>query len=264
MHFQLLSRAIALDINSKFYFTGTPCANGGLWVRRTSNRSCQCAICAEIRNVKTEDWRIKNPEIKLESRRKWCENNKDKLREINKRWREKDIDRARAMARESYQRNRESCLAIRRRYVEENKAEISERAKEYRKRNRERLLIKMKDYYQKTKEAQRKRKSENKEARRAWEAGWRERNRGAFNASRAKRRADKRDRYPSWIGRTERAKINSIYAESSRLSKLTGITFHVDHIIPLMGDLVSGLHVPENLRIIQAVENMSKGKKYVI
>ena len=264
MHFQILSRAIALDINSKFYFTGSPCANGCLWVRRTSNRSCQCATCAENRNIKTEQWRLENLDKKAKSRREWGANNKEKVSEINKKGRAKDIERARAMSRESYQRNRESCLAIRRRYVAENKHEISEKSKEYRQKNRARLLVRMKDYYQKTKERQRKRKAENKQARRVWEAGWREKNRGAFNASKAKRRADKRNRYPSWIGKVERMKISSIYAESSRLSKLTGIAFHVDHVIPLMGDLVSGLHVPENLRIIQAAENMSKGKKYVV
>lgn len=264
MHFQLISRAVALEIKSKFYFTGAPCKNGNAWVRRTSSRGCMCLECNFSRNAKTEQWRISNKDRKNETRRAWCSLNKERVSETNKRYRLKDIDRAREKSRESYWRNRDNCLASRSRYAEQNKEEIAKKAKEYRERNRDIVLQRMRDYYIKTRDFQRKKKSENKDHRRAWEADWRERNRGDYNASRAKRRADKKNRTPIWVGRDERKKIADVYRCCNTLSKLTGIQFHVDHIIPLVGKLVSGLHVSGNLQIIEAKQNISKGNSYVI
>jgi hypothetical protein len=56
--------------------------------------------------------------------------------------------------------------------------------------------------------------------------------------------------------------IKEIYRECQRLNRKTGIKHHVDHIIPLKNDLVCGLHVENNLQIITAKENFSKGNKF--
>lgn len=56
--------------------------------------------------------------------------------------------------------------------------------------------------------------------------------------------------------------IKVIYAESARLTKETGIKHHVDHYFPLKSDVVCGLHNEFNLRIIPAVENLSKGNSF--
>lgn len=63
---------------------------------------------------------------------------------------------------------------------------------------------------------------------------------------------------PSWADLKQIAKI---YSEAKYKTKTTGVVHHVDHIVPLRGKNVCGLHCENNLQILTASENLKKGNK---
>jgi hypothetical protein len=76
---------------------------------------------------------------------------------------------------------------------------------------------------------------------------------------RAKRRATILKATPIW---SNSQAIKRIYSEADFLSKATGIKYEVDHIIPLQGGNVCGLHVPNNLQVIKMADNRKKSARY--
>lgn len=74
------------------------------------------------------------------------------------------------------------------------------------------------------------------------------------------RRARLLQAIPAWA---DLEAIKKIYEKRKQISLDTGILHHVDHIVPLKGKTVCGLHVENNLRIIPAVENLQKQSKLV-
>lgn len=88
---------------------------------------------------------------------------------------------------------------------------------------------------------------------------WRKENPGRVAANKANRRARKARATPSWA---DLAAVKKIYDLSAAITKLTGVQHEVDHIYPLHGRLVSGLHVGSNLQVLTKVENNKKRNKY--
>lgn len=84
---------------------------------------------------------------------------------------------------------------------------------------------------------------------------WNEANRGFLASYSAKWRKSCRIATPAWA---DFDAIRLFYDEARRISERTGIPHEVDHIIPVQGRSVCGLHVHTNLRIIPAGENSRK------
>ena len=78
----------------------------------------------------------------------------------------------------------------------------------------------------------------------------------------AKRRASLMQRIPKWLTPDDIWLIKQAYSLARLRTKMFGFQWHVDHVIPLQGKFVSGLHVPTNLQVIPWNENVSKANKF--
>lgn len=80
----------------------------------------------------------------------------------------------------------------------------------------------------------------------------------AWNRSKAARCRKQR---PMSLTKDDMRELQFIYRCCVAWSDITGVKHHVDHIVPLKGRNVSGLHVPWNLRIVPAKDNLKKGNR---
>lgn len=85
-----------------------------------------------------------------------------------------------------------------------------------------------------------------------------------FAAKTAKYMISKLKATPKWLTKEHLQQIEKFYIEAYDLTIKTGILYEVDHIIPLQGKNVSGLHVPWNLQILTKTENIKKKNKVTI
>jgi len=92
---------------------------------------------------------------------------------------------------------------------------------------------------------------------------WAQENKDKRCRTEAHRRASKMLATPSWLSEQDKKDIATEYALSTWCSNVMGTAYHVDHIVPLKGKQVCGLHVPWNLQVIPAEQNISKGNRYV-
>ena len=89
-------------------------------------------------------------------------------------------------------------------------------------------------------------------------ARWQKEHPELVTAKAARYRAAKLMQMPAWA---DHAAIELVYQRASDM-RAAGLDVHVDHIVPLQGRLVRGLHVHNNLRIIEAKANRSKSNFY--
>jgi hypothetical protein len=122
---------------------------------------------------------------------------------------------------------------------------IAKQRKRFRTNNRERLSLDRSSYYKANKKVICEKSNQYKKD-----------NKGITNASNGKRRANKLLATPKWLTDFDITYIKSIYMQGSFLE------MHVDHIVPLQGKNVCGLHVPWNLQLLEPEENLKKSNKF--
>lgn len=105
-------------------------------------------------------------------------------------------------------------------------------------------------------------RSLNLEKARKSSSSWRKNNKGHANSLTRSRQAAKLARTPSWLTSFDLLKIKCFYQVAAMRSRESECMWHVDHILPLQGKTVSGLHVPSNLQVIRGSENSRKSNHY--
>ena len=196
------------------------------------------ALCKQCKSEYDAKYRESNKErLKDQSKQRYLENKKEHNRK----------------SKENYIKNKDKYLLQCKIYTEKNRELIAARAKKYREVNREAIRQRNRLKYLKNKDLIKSKVKQRYES-----------NRDAFYANNAKRRAMRRNATPSWLSKSQLDEIREFYTITQLFRLYTGQEYHVDHIIPLKNDLVCGLHVPWNLQILTAEENLSKHNHFEI
>lgn len=148
-------------------------------------------------------------------------------------------------------RNLEQVRLAEKKSRDAHKAARNERNMRFYSKNRERLLARI--------QTKRLLHPERRETLRQRKAKTRAKYRSVSTAYSAFKKAAKRRAAMPW---GDREAIQAVYREAARRTKETGIQHDVDHVYPLLGRTVCGLHVETNLQILTHAENVLKGNKH--
>ena len=164
-----------------------------------------------------------------------------------------------------YNNNKNQIIERTSKYYEENKDDLKGRMMIYRKENPEKFTESAIRFRQENPERyksyQKDYRENNKEKFREYAKKWQKNNPEKKAHWVALRRNRKSKRTPTWLTDGHIKDIKKKYEEARILTNKTGIEYHVDHIFPLNGESFSGLHVPWNLQVIPATDNLSKGNR---
>jgi len=181
----------------------------------------------------------KDAENAAEYRRAWKAKNREKLAEQQRQWVASNKEKAEEASRKYKTENREALLGKRRKQYADNPGPHRDRVKEYAAKNPDAVKERQRVWY---------------ENNRAHIAEYVASNKDKYNCYAAARRV--RCKLP--ISPAEQAEIEGMYLFCKIFPK-----FEVDHIIPLKGKMVSGLHVLSNLQILPKEENRRKANKFI-
>lgn len=132
------------------------------------------------------------------------------------------------------------------------KKRSKEQANEYYKLNADKLRLYKAAYYKANINKERK-------VRRKFD----QQNKAVKSAREMKRYCGQLRATPPWLTKEHLQQIKEFYLLRDELTKKTGIAHHVDHIMPLRGKILCGLHVPWNLQVITEKQNVQKSNKVV-
>ena len=196
-------------------------------------------VCKECQREQMRRRYASNPDAKLAKCAEYRAENKDRVKRSMADW---------------YQRNRQRVLPRMHAYNARPERRASERERQAARyaAQREEILAKRKAYYEANPQAV--------EAFREYNRKHYRENKPMYSAKVGKRRAARIGATPAWA---DPKAIADVYREAKARTEATGVRHVVDHIVPLQGRTVCGLHVENNLQVIPEKENLRKFNKLV-
>lgn len=217
----------------------------GKSVARKGGLQLYCRPCA---NAKAAEYRKRDPKANKAASAAWRLANPDYAKRKNAEFYAANPEEQKARAQAWRVANPQRHAAATKAWREANAARFKQIHKDWRAANPEHVMAKRRRNYQ---------ESRDRELSKARE--WKAANPDACRALAGKRMAAKFRAIPRWANLR---KIEQIYADCRTVTNCSGELHHVDHIVPLQGKTVCGLHCEANLQIIPACANQSKGNRH--
>ena len=245
----------------KFYSTGNPCKHGHVAKRYTSGGACIKCRAAEGSSYRenyrgeiadrSKLYRKENKEKVSEKGKKYRKENKEKVSEYQKKYRKENKEKGSEKGKVYYRENRESVLTRTNQHHKDNREKRNADKRVYYLENKEDMDSKGREHYKEHKETYAARHKKYNQENPHIAAGCKIRRvRAELNAT------------PNWLSESDRKKIKLIYLLRNSRTAWKGVEHHVDHIVPLQGENVCGLHVPWNLQVIPAEQNLRKSNTH--
>ncbi len=198
---------------------------------RRNGRACGFgSMCKECESNRKRVFTGEQKERMRKTSLEWAAANREKAHQTEHEWRAKNFDRIKQQKAEYYQKNKERKAIY---------------AKEQRELKREEYQLRAQKYY-----------ADNKEKVSATNKKWREENPGIRRMHKANRDAAQLQATPKWLTSDDRELMGLVYAEAAYRGMM------VDHIVPLQGKNVCGLHIYYNTQLLTKQENSIKHNKW--
>lgn len=231
---EITSRKEAKERGLKFYFTGKPCKNGEIALRRIGNCDCMCERCKEGRNHNHAIYRIENVETVRKTKKATYSKRDEYYRSKSRLWREANHEKHLNNVRSWKTNNRDKELKYR--------ADNADRIREH-----NRIWA-----------------QNNQELRREYGRRYRAGNPEKRSSLQANRRAAAVRSVPAWFSEWDIFVIQEAHALAEQRGAETEIKWHVDHMIPLQASEACGLHCADNIQVIPAQMNVRKQNKMLL